>query len=345
GQLIAEYTSGTPSGGGTSYLTSDHLGSTRVVTDSTGGVKARYDYLPFGEEIGSDHGSRSLVTGYGSSDKPRQKFTQKERDSESGLDYFLARYYSSAQGRFTGTDPEIIPKDISNPQAWNKYPYTFNNPLRYVDPDGQAPQDSFDNKINQLIRQQLKGEISEGEYWASLRAAGYGGLAGLVVGGGGALAARTPQIVQALILWATRNPDTAQQVVQDLVQLSTGSPAPGPAGTLTISTGTRLTATEISTGARLAKQTGTALTESAHVGAEFVSAAGKTIDAMGGVKAYENFGSGAKFFNAITKHVNKSVDHVAIDLKGASGAQIKAVKGFVSGLTKKQQEKIIYVSE
>jgi RHS repeat-associated protein len=136
GQLIAEYTSGTPPGGGTSYLTSDHLGSTRVVTDSTGGVKARYDYLPYGEEVGSDHGSRSSVTGYESSDKTRQKFTQKERDNESGLDYFLARYYSSAQGRFTSPDPLLSSGTINDPRTWNRYSYTLNNPLKYVDPFG-----------------------------------------------------------------------------------------------------------------------------------------------------------------------------------------------------------------
>jgi hypothetical protein len=54
GKLMAEYTSGTPQpngGGGTSYLTADHLGSTRLVSRSDGSVKARYDYLPFGEEV------------------------------------------------------------------------------------------------------------------------------------------------------------------------------------------------------------------------------------------------------------------------------------------------------
>jgi RHS repeat-associated protein len=99
-------------------------------------VKARYDYLPFGEEIGSDQGSRSLVTGYVTTDKTRQKFTQKERDSESGLDYFLARYYSSAQGRFTSPDPKPRSAHRVNPQSWSRYTYTLNNPLKYIDPDG-----------------------------------------------------------------------------------------------------------------------------------------------------------------------------------------------------------------
>ena len=82
-------------------------------------------------------------------------FTQKERDTESGLDYFLARYYSSAQGRFTSPDefqggPLEVPysnssdsgsralayADVVSPQSLNKYVYCLNNPLLYVDPDG-----------------------------------------------------------------------------------------------------------------------------------------------------------------------------------------------------------------
>ena len=146
GQLIAEYTSGAPSGGGTSYLTSDHLGSTRVVTKQDGTLRVRYDYLPFGEELPSTAGPRSSFVGYGAGDATRQKFTQKERDSESGLDYFGARYFSSAQGRFTSPDPlghwmiEEKKRDLyfANPQRWNRYVFVLNNPLRFVDPDGLA---------------------------------------------------------------------------------------------------------------------------------------------------------------------------------------------------------------
>jgi RHS repeat-associated protein len=66
----------------------------------------------------------------------RQRFTQKERDNESGLDYFLARYYSSAQGRFTSVDPSMTSARAIHPQSWNRYSYTINNPLRYTDPTG-----------------------------------------------------------------------------------------------------------------------------------------------------------------------------------------------------------------
>ncbi len=141
GQLIAEYTSDpvppAAGGGGTSYLTADHLGSTRVVTDRNGNVVSRHDYLPFGEELPSTVGGRSGILGYGASDSTRQKFTSKERDDESKLDYFGARYFSSSQGRFTGVDPANAGARISDPQSWNGFAYTLNNPLRYMDPDGK----------------------------------------------------------------------------------------------------------------------------------------------------------------------------------------------------------------
>jgi RHS repeat-associated protein len=75
-------------------------------------------------------------------DRESLKFTGKERDSETGLDYFGARYFGGAQGRFTSVDPELIPRDITNPQMWNKYAYAVNNPMRYVDPDGAAVMDA-----------------------------------------------------------------------------------------------------------------------------------------------------------------------------------------------------------
>jgi RHS repeat-associated protein len=60
-----------------------------------------------------------------------------ERDGETGLDYFGARYMSSAQGRFSNPDPKQLPHEITDPQRWNKYASTRNNPLKYVDPNGQ----------------------------------------------------------------------------------------------------------------------------------------------------------------------------------------------------------------
>jgi RHS repeat-associated protein len=62
--------------------------------------------------------------------------TGKERDSESGLDYFGARYFGSALGRFTSPDP--LPGWANDPQSWNMYAYGRNNPLKYTDPDGET---------------------------------------------------------------------------------------------------------------------------------------------------------------------------------------------------------------
>jgi RHS repeat-associated protein len=66
------------------------------------------------------------------------KFTGKERDSESNLDNFGARYDSLAMGRFMSPDPDNAGADPTNPQSWNMYAYVINNPLAFVDPDGRA---------------------------------------------------------------------------------------------------------------------------------------------------------------------------------------------------------------
>ncbi|MGC2656764.1 MAG: RHS repeat-associated core domain-containing protein [Bryobacteraceae bacterium] len=68
-----------------------------------------------------------------------QHFTRKERDTESGLDFFGARYYGSPLGRFNSPDPENAGADSTNPQSWNGYSYVLNNPLTNTDPDGTDP--------------------------------------------------------------------------------------------------------------------------------------------------------------------------------------------------------------
>jgi RHS repeat-associated protein len=146
-QLIAEYAPYTQSSDEkVRYLTRDYLGTVRVITDGSAVVKiqadifkvvkARFDYLPFGEEIAPTIGNRSLVQGYSTTDRTRQKFTGKERDDESGLDYFGARYYSSIQGRFTSPDKPLIDQHQRDPQSWNLFVYVRNNPLRFIDPTG-----------------------------------------------------------------------------------------------------------------------------------------------------------------------------------------------------------------
>jgi RHS repeat-associated protein len=142
GQLAAEYSSAAGSGVGRNYLTVDHLGSTRMVSNATGAVLERHDYRPFGDEVTCTAGQpRCGVAGYGVDLATRLKFTGKERDVETGLDYFGARYLSSAQGRFTIPDwdskPQAIPyANLANPQTLNLYSYVLNNPLSKADPNG-----------------------------------------------------------------------------------------------------------------------------------------------------------------------------------------------------------------
>jgi RHS repeat-associated protein len=63
--------------------------------------------------------------------------TGKERDTESGNDYFGARYYSSSMGRWTSPDTDFnLKRILPNPQRWNRYAYVINSPLILVDPNG-----------------------------------------------------------------------------------------------------------------------------------------------------------------------------------------------------------------
>jgi RHS repeat-associated protein len=91
------------------WLVADHLGTPRMIFDKTGSLVnvKRHDYLPFGEELSAGQGLRGTTLGY-TADAVRQKFTSKERDIETGLDYFGARYFASTMGRFTGADPYDI---------------------------------------------------------------------------------------------------------------------------------------------------------------------------------------------------------------------------------------------
>jgi len=125
------------------YYHYDALGSVRLVVsyphDSMTYTISRHDYLPFGEEIQPGTFGRARNLGYGTGDTTPQRFTAKERDPESNLDYFGARYYSGAQGRWTSADKPFADQQAADPQSWNLYGYVRNNPLGYVDPDGKSP--------------------------------------------------------------------------------------------------------------------------------------------------------------------------------------------------------------
>jgi RHS repeat-associated protein len=90
----------------------------------------------------------------------RPRCSGKERDGESGLDFFGARYLSSAQGRFTSPDPLLNSGRPWEPQSWNRYAYTLNNPLRLVDPTGLYDLDNScaadDRKCNKAFAKHAK---------------------------------------------------------------------------------------------------------------------------------------------------------------------------------------------
>jgi RHS repeat-associated protein len=115
---------------GIHYYFSDHLGSHGVVENATGTVcEQDIDYCPFG---GAEHDYCPNVA-------QNYKFTGKERDNESGLDYFEARHYNSAIARFLQTDPSSAGADASNPQSLNRYSYVNNKSLTMVDENGLWP--------------------------------------------------------------------------------------------------------------------------------------------------------------------------------------------------------------
>jgi RHS repeat-associated protein len=130
-------------GGGLSrinWIVSDNLGTPRLIVDQSGTLAnvKRHDYLPFGEELFAPTGGRTAALGYSGGDGVRQQFTSQERDTETGLDYFDARYYAPNQGRFTSVDPFFGSARRQTPQSWNRYSYALNNPLVYTDPSGEG---------------------------------------------------------------------------------------------------------------------------------------------------------------------------------------------------------------
>jgi RHS repeat-associated protein len=117
-------------GSAVSYYFSDHLKTTDIVTDAQGNIKNESDFYPWGGELQ-----------FLNNDSNHYKFTGKERDSETGLDYFGARYYSNGLGRFISADWSATPipvpyADLTDPQSLNQYSYVRNIPTSNADLDG-----------------------------------------------------------------------------------------------------------------------------------------------------------------------------------------------------------------
>jgi RHS repeat-associated protein len=118
--------------GGTAFNHEDWLGTERARSNMSGMVCETITSLPYGDNESSS-GSCSNYS--------PMHFTGKMRDTESNLDDFDARYYSSQWGRFMSPDDvTITPERLTNPQQLNLYAYVANNPLRYIDPTGEILQ-------------------------------------------------------------------------------------------------------------------------------------------------------------------------------------------------------------
>lgn len=119
GQLIAKK----DKNGNKTYIHSDHLGSTSVVTNQAGSLVEETKYDPGGKVKSGGTANKFLYTG-------------QEHDGETGLHYYGARYYNPQIRRFT--QPDDIIQNVYNPQDLNRYSYVRNNPLRYIDPSGNV---------------------------------------------------------------------------------------------------------------------------------------------------------------------------------------------------------------
>jgi RHS repeat-associated protein len=124
-------------GGTTSvaYYFSDHLKTASVITDSAGVIKSESDFYPWGGELQ-----------FVANDSNHYKFTGKERDTETNLDYFGARYYSNGLARFItpgwAAKATAVPyADFADPQSLNLYTYVRNIPTTRVDAEGHCADD------------------------------------------------------------------------------------------------------------------------------------------------------------------------------------------------------------
>ena len=113
----------------TRYFLSDQVGTAQLEVSASGTPLWRGEFAPFGQELDEQFTPN------------RYKFTGKERDQETGLDYFGARYYQPGLGRFMSPDwsatASPVPyANLQKPQTMNLYAYVGNNPLRQRDSDG-----------------------------------------------------------------------------------------------------------------------------------------------------------------------------------------------------------------
>jgi len=118
-----------------SFVHQDHLGSTILITDSTGKLISKQIYYPFGE-------TRNEVSEVGYQVTNRQYTGQVSDQDETGLYYYNARYYDPKIAKFTQADTLNV--------SPNRYTYAQNNPLRYTDPSGKVDWDMLGEDLSDI---------------------------------------------------------------------------------------------------------------------------------------------------------------------------------------------------
>jgi RHS repeat-associated protein len=146
----------------------DHLGSSSVITDVNGVLVQETANYPFG------HQRNDFIDDHNNPFRADYKYTGKEKDKETGLQYFEARYLSDTACRFLVTDPiyeEVepygsFPKNsgeyqrfvtfFCQPQKLNPYAYVLNNPVRFTDPTGLIPGNGQDDEEDEREEEKPK---------------------------------------------------------------------------------------------------------------------------------------------------------------------------------------------
>jgi RHS repeat-associated protein len=157
-------------------LLSDHLGSSSVRTNANGGLDASALYKAFGE---TRFTSGSLGTDY--------KFTGQREEVSLGIYWFQSRWFDATLGRFTQPD-SIVPTQTQGTQAWDRYAFVNNNPIKYVDLTGH---DAISSDLWREIATDVK-DIANDYTSNSFTAGAVGGVLGAVGGGGWLSIVTTP---------------------------------------------------------------------------------------------------------------------------------------------------------
>ena len=180
------------------YYLKDHLGSIRVVVNETGEIVSSDDYYPFGMILNG----RSTNTAYTNA---KYKFTSKERDVETGYDYFGARYYDSRIGRWLQVD-QLFEKHPD----FSPYNYVLNNPLKLIDPDGKQV-----SPWSLGMPMTLPRSLEE----LKIRTIAFFGMMAV-----SAAVYYTPEVVAGVAGWWMRNPVRANELATGLMENISNAP-------------------------------------------------------------------------------------------------------------------------